>query len=419
MAATVNTLLVEGSFDDQVIELADYFDTLKGVKEGEATLSQELQPMLEKGEKEDVMEKLVEASSVLSQAPEKEYIPAYNLLVHLIRTSPLLPSLLDTVTANLAIPLKNSQNGATLSLTILTTIFNILSPESSLRSEVFRSIVDIVDKNGLYDALKPQLKSLDRWLQEWDAGVEDTREILVNIANVAERAGDNQFFEFLLQALQRFPADEADEDEAREIAIRAIKAAITLPHHMEFSDLAVLEPVKALSATDPDLYAFFEIFAAGEFQDLEEFKEEREGWLEENGIDDAVATRKMRLLTLTALAASAQDRSLPYSRIVAGLHIPAEDVELWVIDVIRAGLVEGKLSQLTQNFLIHRVSYRTFNKEQWEEVQQRLETWKDSLRSILEVVGQARRQVENQSEKEKTAAERVLQQSGDGVLGEA
>ncbi|KAJ6259908.1 Eukaryotic translation initiation factor [Drechslerella dactyloides] len=280
MASTVNTLLVEGSFDDQVLELAEYFDTLKG---GDPTLLPELTPLLEKGEKEDVMEKLVEASSVLSQAPEKEYIPAYNLLVHLIRTSPLLPSLLDTVTANLSVPLKNSTNGAVLSLAILTTIFNVLSPESSLRSEVFRSIVKIVEENNLYETLKPQLKSLDRWLLEWDSGVEDTRDVLVLLANVAEKAGDNQFYDFLVQALQRFPVDEADEDEARELAIRAVKAAITLPHHMEFSDLTTLEPVKALSATDPEFYSFFEIFAGGEFQDLEEFKEEHDGWLEENG----------------------------------------------------------------------------------------------------------------------------------------
>ncbi|KAF3916551.1 hypothetical protein ABW20_dc0102371 [Dactylellina cionopaga] len=416
MASAVNTLLVEGSFDDQVIELAEYIDTLKG---GDPTLALELQPMLEKGDKEDVMEKLVEASSVLSQAPEKEYIPAYNLLVHLIRTSPLLPSLLDTVTANLAIPLKNSTNSAPLSLSILTTIFNVLPPESSLRSEVFRSIVKIVEDNGLYETLKPQLKSLDRWLQEWDAGIEDTREILVLLANVAEKAGDDQFYDFLLQALQRFPADEADEDEAREIAVRAIKAAITLPNHMQFIDLTALEPIKALSATDPDLFAFFEIFAAGEYQDLEEFKEEREGWIEENGFDDEVVTRKMRLLTLTSLAAAAHDRSLPYSQIASRLHIASDEVELWVINVIRAGLVEGKLSQINQTFLIHRVAYRTFAKEEWVEVSQRLETWKESLRNILEVVGAARRQVENQSDKEKSAADRVVQQVGDGVLGEA
>lgn len=78
--ATVNTLLVEGTFDDQVAELAEYIDTLKG---GEPTLAQELAPMLEKGEKEDVMEKLVEASSVLSQAPEKGMISGDELYTYI------------------------------------------------------------------------------------------------------------------------------------------------------------------------------------------------------------------------------------------------------------------------------------------------------------------------------------------------
>ncbi|EPS39377.1 hypothetical protein H072_6866 [Dactylellina haptotyla CBS 200.50] len=416
MASAVNTLLVEGSFDDQVAELAEYIDSLKG---GEPTLVPELQPMLEKGEKEDVMEKLVEASSALSQAPEKEYIPAYNLLIHLIRTSPLLPSLLDTVTANLALPLKNSSNGPSLSLSILTTIFNVLPPNSSLRSEVFRNIVTIVEENGLFEALKPQLKSLDRWLSEWDAGIEHTREVLVMVANVAEKAGDSLFYELLLQALQRFPADEADEEEAQEIAVRVVKAAISLPHHMEFGDLTTLEPIKALAGEQPDLYQLFEIFVGGEYQDLEEFIEERDGWLEQNNIDEAIVIRKMRLLTLASLAASSPDRSLAYSRIATGLRIPAEEVELWVIDVIRAGLVEGKLSQLNQTFLIHRVTYRKFERQEWVEIQNRLETWKESLRNIKEVVAAARKQVENQTEKEKTAAERMLQHSGDGVLGEA
>jgi len=75
------------------------------------------------------------------------------------------------------------------------------------------------------------------------------------------------------------------------------------------------------------------------------------------------------------------------------LHIPSEEVELWVIDVIRAGLVEGKLSQLNQTFLIHRSTYRSFGKSEWEEVGVRLDNWKASLRNILEVVRGAREQV--------------------------
>lgn len=123
------------------------------------------------------------------------------------------------------------------------------------------------------------------------------------------------------------------------------------------------------------------------------------------GIDHPTAFRKIRLLTLASLASSASNRELPYNVIARRLHIPSEEVELWVIDVIRAGLVEGKLSQLNQTFLIHRSTYRSFGKQEWEEVGARLETWKLSLRNILETVRSARESVVDQHGKETAAAE--------------
>ena len=59
---------------------------------------------------------------------------------------------------------------------------------------------------------------------------------------------------------------------------------------------------------------------------------------------------------------------------------------MWVIDTIRAGLVEGKLSQLKQEFLVQRATYRVFGEKQWAEIQGRLMVWRRSLESVLTVV---------------------------------
>jgi eIF3 subunit M, C-terminal helix/PCI domain len=99
-------------------------------------------------------------------------------------------------------------------------------------------------------------------------------------------------------------------------------------------------------------------------------------------IDSSKAERKIRLLTLASLA-NTPSRTLPYSKIVSALDIPAEDVEVWLIDIIRAGLVEGKLSQARQELLVHRSKYRTFGKEEWEELDARLEEWKVALEGVL------------------------------------
>jgi len=60
-----------------------------------------------------------------------------------------------------------------------------------------------------------------------------------------------------------------------------------------------------------------------------------------------------------------------------------DEVELWLIDIIRAGLVEGKLSQARQELLVHRTTHRTFGKNEWEELDARLEDWKVALESVL------------------------------------
>lgn len=85
---------------------------------------------------------------------------------------------------------------------------------------------------------------------------------------------------------------------------------------------------------------------------------------------------------------------------------------MWVIDVIRAGLVEGKLSQLNQTFLIHRATYRLFGLDQWVQIGERLDTWKATLANILEVVKSSREAVEAQNARDEASAN---QKAGDGM----
>ena len=84
-------------------------------------------------------------------------------------------------------------HGPGLALSILTTIFNILEPESETRYRVFQSMLKVIRANGLFETLQPQLKSLDSWLQEWETDEEDSRILFVEIADIAEEAGELEF----------------------------------------------------------------------------------------------------------------------------------------------------------------------------------------------------------------------------------
>lgn len=79
MPSPSNTLLIEGSFEELADELAHYIDEVKK-KSGEdvATIQSEISPLLEQGQKDEALKKLVIGSTILNTAPEKgTYIVTY------------------------------------------------------------------------------------------------------------------------------------------------------------------------------------------------------------------------------------------------------------------------------------------------------------------------------------------------------
>ena len=72
MPSPTNTLLIEGSFEELADELAHYVDEVqKKQNPDNANIQTEITPLLEKGQKDEALKKLVTASDALNTAPEK------------------------------------------------------------------------------------------------------------------------------------------------------------------------------------------------------------------------------------------------------------------------------------------------------------------------------------------------------------
>ena len=65
--------------------------------------------------------------------------------------------------------------------------------------------------------------------------------------------------------------------------------------------------------------------------------------METHDISHAATLKAMRVLTLCSLGAT--DAQLSYQRIASALEIPEEEVELWVVEAIGQGLLEGCMDQ--------------------------------------------------------------------------
>lgn len=133
-------------------------------------------------------------------------------------------------------------------------------------------------------------------------------------------------------------------------------------------------------------YDLLQVFLSGTLSTYKTFASSHADLVKNS--DDNI--RKMRLLSLASLGSDNLARSLSYQEIAASLEISEDEVEMWVIDVIRAGLVEAKLDQLNKTVSVHRSIYRVFSKDQWQLLSSRLRTWKESLAEITAVIGNAK-----------------------------
>jgi translation initiation factor 3 subunit M len=187
MAPLTQQVFIDGSFQDLAQELAEYLN-----------IGTEVQPLLETNKKDDVLKKLVTASTALNATPEKEFTAAYNLLVYLVIQSPSVNIFLPKICDNLSRPITSSPtNGPGLALSVLTTVFNLLAADNEVRFNVFQAILRLIKTNGLFEVLRPQLKKLDTWVHEWDLDEEDQRKLFGMVADVAEDAGEEEYAQML------------------------------------------------------------------------------------------------------------------------------------------------------------------------------------------------------------------------------
>ena len=287
---------------------------------------------------------------------------------------------------------QNTAYGPSLAISTLTTIFNVLPLTSEARYHVFLAILKVVrstSTTSAFEALIPQLEqNVPEWLSAWQLDEEDAQALHTAIADVADAQGfPSLSYAYLLKALEAILPNVASQENSLKLAKRVLKTAFTNPTVTDFTPLTASDAVQALRKSDSDLLELLDVFSSDDYASYVEFTSEHPiSSLDLPESAEATMTTKIRLLTLASIAAASPTRSVPYDDIASSLQVPKEDVEIWVIDTIRAGLVEGKLSQQKQQFLVQRATYRVFGEKQWAEIQNRLMVWRRSLEGVLTVV---------------------------------
>lgn len=343
----------------------------------------EVAPLVEAEKFAEATKVLVKESKTLLEAPEKEFEAAFNLLVAVA----IVDADKTVVEDILKVVVSEPTQKTALKFKVLSNIFNTLPANSPLRLSVFTSIVDLAVASDDMDLVLPQLQYVPNWVSEWGVGADAERTLLLNLSDRLKETGNQyQSLEFLLKYLTNFNGSDVSGQKAT--ATRAIVESISLPEVLNFENLLKIDAVQGLKSEKA--YELLSVFMSGNVQDYRTLVGKHAGLIKELGLDEEETLRKIRLLSLASLGSENLARELSYQEIAKALEVSEQEVELWVIDVIRAGLVEAKLNQVSKVVVVNRSIYRTFGTAQWQQLSQRLNGWKQSLAEILQVVANAK-----------------------------
>ncbi|PPQ63150.1 hypothetical protein CVT24_005790 [Panaeolus cyanescens] len=394
------SIFAEGTFEEQILELLSYTVRTKSDEE-RASFVAPFQNALKTAEgkkpiEEDeprrklILSKLLADVKGLGDGTEREIEGFFNLLfahlfaIHSADSPEAKQYLIALVNAISSSP----DDQLHVKYRILSNLFNLLPRNSSQRPLVYRSLLSIASANENLDVLELSKTDVEQWLSEWDISSEEKASFLKAIVDAYGAVNQHPLsYEYAILYVQNL---SPSTPEAKNAATELVATALRLPTVFNFDPLFKLDAVLAIKGHP--LFSLLQIFLSGGLTEYTTWLSSHQQVPEQHQIPVSELERKIRLLSLASLACQYVGQQLPYNKIAEALQIATSDVEKWVIDVIRAGLVWGKLSQTTQSLHITRATTRTFGNEQWQALERRLLSWKSGLAGILDVVANAKRQ---------------------------
>ncbi|PWN18496.1 hypothetical protein BCV69DRAFT_285126 [Microstroma glucosiphilum] len=429
-------VLSDSSLADQALDIAALVSRSKPEAERSDYINSWSTRAAEAGEdqakRDEVVQALAAEVKTLGDGTERELEGAHNLL------SAMILSVADAETsqklAEQHISAVISESGAASAASparemvkyrILSNIFNTLPSTSPLREKIFLSMLDLAASNDEVDLLSPALASLPTWLAQWSIPESQKAAALETVASKLESSGDNltqKSYDFRLAHLTYLsttPGAATSSEATKAAAEKTFATALSLPKIFEFDALLKLSAVES-SLSSSSLFSLLKLLVQGSYQDWTKWIAEGSNAsdLSRLQVDKSVVERKVRLLEVASLCSRAVEAAksssssavktssdesasapsapsstaeVPYSQLSSAIDVPSSDVESWIIDVIRAGLISGKLSQVNQSLRVYRSTYRTFGREQWTLLEGRLQEWDRAIDGILATLGGATR----------------------------
>ncbi|KIO12424.1 hypothetical protein M404DRAFT_123481 [Pisolithus tinctorius Marx 270] len=395
------SVFAEGTFEEQIQELVEYAtrgrpdderaSVLQSFKNIVGAEGDEKPVEIDTDHRQSVLKLVLDNTKGVGEGTEQEIEGFFNLLFsHLLTLWPdSSPEIRQHVASLLSVLSVSPSEQSSIKYRVLSNLFNATPRTSALRPPIYTTLLELAISNNQLDVVSFSKPDIERWLKEWSVSDEEKSQFLKFIVDILVQSGrPEKAYEYRLLYVHSLPPSSELRQSA---AVDAIAAALRQPTVFDFEPLCKLEAV--IAAKDHELFPLLQIFLNSGYPELTTWADNNTDVLDTYGkyLNRSELERKIRLLAFSSLAFDYIGRDLSYSQIASTLQVNSSEVEKWSIDVIRAGLVSGKLSQATQTLHVVRSSARKFEREQWEALEKRLLSWKTGLASIIEIVANAQR----------------------------
>lgn len=375
--------------EEQILELVSFTATLLGDKHPDfaATCAKKISM----GEATEVLSDLIGHSSTF-YGGDADITSILNSISRLLCM--LKPEETTVLVKKLADSLSSSDNVGHEStrMKILGNLFNNLKPTSASRFDAYIALLELAGRTGNISAVSGSFAQLDGWVSEWQVSAEQRCTLFETLHRITHQQNQSKESSgFLIKLLEQYEQnDSGDSASAASYAKKLISLSLADPELFNMEPILRLKAVQNLKSEK--CFELFSIFQTGDLDSYKTWAVANSAIFEELGLDQNEMICKVRLLRLAHLCAKSP--VVEFAAIATALGVDADDVEEWIIDVIRVGLVEAKVDQVNERVYVNRSKCTKFDREQWEELKNKLTAWQKNLAQCQRVIKTVKLQID-------------------------
>ncbi|XP_022082899.1 eukaryotic translation initiation factor 3 subunit M-like [Acanthaster planci] len=323
----------------------------------------------------DDLEKIIQAANViwkLSDPAEIEGIFNSILSLLIYQRPDHLENLAKMLSDHLVT--EGTEEHAPLKLRVLNNLFYGVGVENVLCHHIFCCMLKVAAQGKSTGNVETELEIVKKWTKKWELNRDQMIVVLRLLYEALKESKKSEASnKVMVELLGTYTEDNASQ--ARDEAQRCIVNTLADPKAFLFDHLLTLRPVRFLEGEL--IHELLNIFVSGKLDDYIEFFKNNQDFIKTLGLSHDQNMQKMRVLTFVSMAI--EQKEIPFSTIESELKITSEEVEGFIINVVKTKMVRARIDQLQRKVTISYVTLRTFGKQQWQQLREHLVEWQKNL----------------------------------------